>query len=155
MDLILWRHAEAEDGLAGASDAGRVLTAKGRKQAMKMAGWLDRNLPSGCRILCSPARRTVQTADALGRKFRIHADLGIDGQPQRILELVNWPQAREPVLLVGHQPVLGRLAALLMHGVEADWTVRKGAIWWLARRERDGQPQVYLKAVMTPDLCAR
>lgn len=155
MDLILWRHAEAEDGLAGASDAGRVLTARGRKQAMKMAGWLDRNLPSGCRILCSPARRTVQTADALGRKFRIHADLGIDGQPQRILELVNWPQAREPVLLVGHQPVLGRLAALLMHGVEADWTVRKGAIWWLARRERDGQPQVYLKAVMTPDLCAR
>lgn len=155
MDLILWRHAEAEDGLAGAPDAGRVLTARGRKQAMKMAGWLDRNLPSGCRILCSPARRTVQTADALGRKFRIHADLGIDGQPQRILELVNWPQAREPVLLVGHQPVLGRLAALLMHGVEADWTVRKGAIWWLARRERDGQPQVYLKAVMTPDLCAR
>src|SRR5687767_291721 len=57
MDLILWRHAEAEDGLPGAPDAGRELTARGRRQAMKMAGWLDRNLPSGCRILCSPARR--------------------------------------------------------------------------------------------------
>lgn len=155
MDLILWRHAEAEDGLPGAPDAGRELTARGRRQAMKMAGWLDRNLPSGCRILCSPARRTVQTADALGRKFRIHADLGIDGQPQRMLQLANWPLAREPVLLVGHQPTLGRLAALLMHGVEADWTVRKGAVWWLAVRERGGQPQVYLKAVMTPDLCAK
>src|SRR5438128_3411446 len=112
MDLILWRHAEAEDGPPSGPDAARELTARGRKQAMKMAGWLDRNLPSGCRILCSPARRTVQTADALGRKFRIHADLGIDGQPQRMLQLANWPLAREPVLLVGHQPTLGRLASL-------------------------------------------
>ena len=155
MDLILWRHAEAEDGLAGAPDAARELTARGRKQAMKMAGWLDHHLPSGCRILCSPARRTVQTADALGRKFRIHVDLGTDGEPQHMLQLANWPLARDPVLLVGHQPALGRLAALLIHGVEADWTVRKGGVWWLASREREGLQQVYLKAVMTPDLCAR
>jgi len=152
MDLILWRHAEAEDG---EPDATRALTAKGRKQAIKMAGWLDHKLPAGCRILCSPARRTVQTADALGRKYRIHADLGIDGSAQRILEMANWPAGREPVVLVGHQPVLGRLAALLVHGVEADWTIRKGAVWWIAQRERDGQPQVYLKAVMSPELCGR
>jgi phosphohistidine phosphatase len=122
---------------------------------MKMAGWLEHNLPAGCRILCSPARRTVQTADALGRKYRIHADLGIDGSAQRILEMANWPAGREPVVLVGHQPVLGRLAALLVHGVEADWTIRKGAVWWIAQRERDGQPQVYLKAVMSPELCGK
>ena len=152
MDLILWRHAEAEDG---EPDATRALTAKGRKQAMKMAGWLDHNLPSGCRILCSPARRTVQTADALGRKYRLHADLGIDGSPQSILELANWPAGREPVLLVGHQPVLGRLAALLVHGVEAVWTIRKGAAWWIAQRERNGQQQVYVKAVMSPEFCGK
>ena len=152
MDLILWRHAEAEDG---DPDATRALTAKGRKQAMKMAGWLDHNLPSGCRILCSPARRTVQTADALGRKYRIHADLAIDGSADRILALANWPASRDPVLLVGHQPLLGRLAALLVHGIEADWTVRKGAVWWIARRERDGQAQVYVKAVMSPEFCGK
>lgn len=155
MELILWRHAEAEDGSPGQPDAGRMLTARGRKQAMKVAGWLDRNLPSGCRILCSPARRTVQTADALGRKFRIHADLGIDGDPQRLLQLANWPLGREPVLLVGHQPVLGRLAALLIHGVEADWAVRKGGVWWIAQRERNGRMQVFVKAVMTPELCGK
>ena len=98
MDLILWRHAEAEEGSEGEPDATRALTAKGRKQAMKMAGWLDHNLPSGCRILCSPARRTVQTADALGRKYRIHADLAIDGSAQRILALANWPAGREPII---------------------------------------------------------
>jgi phosphohistidine phosphatase len=155
MELILWRHAEAEDGHAGASDAARVLTPKGRKQAIKMGDWLDRNLPSSCRILCSPAARAVQTAEALGRKFRIHADLGMDGEPQRILQLANWPHGREPVLLVGHQPVLGRLAALLIHGAEDDWTVRKGGVWWIAQRERDGRAYAYVKAVMSPELCAK
>jgi len=153
MELILWRHAEAEDGNPGASDAARALTSKGRKQAKKMGAWLDRKLPSGCRILCSPARRAVQTVEALGREFHVHADLGMGGEPQRILQLANWPLAREPVLLVGHQPVLGRLAALLIQGVEADWTVRKSGAWWIARRERDGE--VYVKAVMNPELCGK
>jgi phosphohistidine phosphatase len=152
MDLILWRHAQAEDS---EPDAARALTAKGRRQAKKMAAWLDRNLPPDCRILCSPARRTVQTADALGRKYRLHADLGLAGDPKRILELANWPAGPEPVLLIGHQPVLGRLAALLVHGVEADWTIRKGAAWWIAQRERNGEPEVYLKAVMSPQFCGK
>ena len=73
MDLILWRHAQAE---VGEPDFGRVLTAQGRKQATKMATWLDRSLPSGCRILCSPTARTVQTAEALDRKFKIVPELG-------------------------------------------------------------------------------
>ena len=61
MELILWRHAEAE---IGEPDAGRVLTAKGHKQAWKMAEWFDANLPDRCRILVSPATRAVQTAEA-------------------------------------------------------------------------------------------
>jgi phosphohistidine phosphatase len=67
----------------------------------------------------------------------------------------NWRTGRWRASLCCWSATNPRLAALLMHGVEADWTVRKGAVWWLAVRERGGQPQVYLKAVMTPDLCAR
>jgi len=37
MELILWRHADAEDGI---QDAGRKLTAKGRSRAECMAAWL-------------------------------------------------------------------------------------------------------------------
>jgi phosphohistidine phosphatase len=150
MELILWRHAEAEPGVP---DASRVLTPKGRKQAAKMSAWLDRNLPSGCRIWCSPASRTVQTAEALGRKFKVHADLGFGSSPERILELVNWPHAREPALVVGHQPLLGQLAALLVSGSPADWRIRKACAWWLARRETEDGSEVYIKAVMSPDLC--
>ena len=59
MDLILWRHCEAEPG---APDMGRRLTPKGLKQAARMAPFLERHLPDTCRILVSPADRAQQTA---------------------------------------------------------------------------------------------
>ena len=62
MDLILWRHAEAEDG---SPDAKRKLTARGRKQAKQIARWLKPRLPADARIVVSPALRAVQTAEAL------------------------------------------------------------------------------------------
>ena len=75
MDLILWRHAEAEEAQPGMSDLERALTSKGQKQARRMGQWLNTQLPDSCRILCSPAVRTLQTVEALGRKFKIHTDL--------------------------------------------------------------------------------
>jgi len=94
MELILWRHAEAE---LGEPDEGRALTGKGHKQAWKMADWLDRNLPETCRILVSPATRTLQTAEALGRKFKVHPDLAPDKTAAQLLAAANWPDSREPV----------------------------------------------------------
>ena len=52
MDLILWRHADAQDGNP---DLERPLTAKGRLQARKMAAWLNQRMPQEARILVSPA----------------------------------------------------------------------------------------------------
>ena len=152
MELILWRHAEAE---IGEPDASRPLTRRGQKQAARMAEWLDRTLPSGCTILASPTLRTVQTAEALARRFKIHPGLGPDADCTRLLEAANWPDRREPVVLVGHQPALGQLAALLVSGVEQDWTVRKGNVWWLAQRQRGDVQSTYLRAVMTPDLLGK
>ena len=51
MDLILWRHAEAEDAAEGQGDLDRVLTSRGEKQAARMAAWLDRQLADGVKIL--------------------------------------------------------------------------------------------------------
>lgn len=149
MELILWRHAEAEPG---APDAERALTAKGQKQAAKMAEWLDSTLPSGCRILVSPTVRTRQTAEAMGRKFKLCPELAPDTSAEKILTAVNWPQSREPVLVIGHQPSLGQLAALLISGTEQDWPIRKGSVWWISQRIRAELPQTYLRAVMAPEL---
>ncbi len=148
MDLILWRHAQAE---VGEPDFGRVLTAQGRKQATKMATWLDRSLPSGCRILCSPTARTVQTAEALDRKFKIVPELGPLALPEEALAVAGWPDARGAVMLIGHQPWLGQLASLLLTGVARDLTIKKSNAWWIARRQRDEGNELYLRAVLAPD----
>ncbi|MEO6919350.1 MAG: histidine phosphatase family protein [Collimonas sp.] len=152
MELILWRHAEAE---IGEPDEGRALTGKGHKQAWKMADWLDRNLPHSCKIISSPATRTVQTAEALGRKFKTHPDLAPDCSAEQLLAVANWPNNREPVLIIGHQPTLGQVAALLVAGQMQEWSIRKGNVWWIAQRERGDITTNFLKAVMSPDLIAK
>jgi phosphohistidine phosphatase len=152
MELILWRHAEAG---VGEPDEGRALTGKGHKQAWKMADWLDRNLPNTCKILSGPAVRTVQTAEALGRKFKIHAGLAPECTPQQLLAAANWPDSREPVLIIGHQPTLGQVAAMLIAGERQEWSIRKGSAWWIAQRERGDITTNYLKAVMSPDLVVK
>ena len=153
MDLILWRHADAGEPLADAeADLQRRLSPKGEKQAARMADWLNRFLPESTRILVSPALRCQQTAQALGRKFQTRDALGPDGSVTALLTLARWPDRREPVLIVGHQPTLGELASFLLSGEEAYWSVRKGAVWWLSNRSKDGGAAVVLKAVQSPDL---
>ena len=152
MDLILWRHAEAEEGTGPMEDLNRGLTSKGEKQAMRMAGWLDRQLPEGLRVLCSPARRTEQTALALGRKYKLRAELLPGGSPGDLLELVQWPRQKGAVLVIGHQPMLGQTISQLLGLAEAECAVRKGAVWWLRYRERLGLAQTVVVTVQTPDL---
>lgn len=149
MDLILWRHAEAEDG---APDAKRKLTARGRKQAKQVARWLKQRLPAEARILVSPAVRAVQTAAALEQPCEEIAKLGIGASASSLLGTVAWPRAGGTVVVVGHQPTLGRVAAQLLTGDPADWSVRKGALWWFTYRVRNGSPETVLRAVIAPDL---
>ena len=152
MDLILWRHAEALEMREVADDLDRALTPKGERQAQRVAAWLNRRLPSSARVLCSPARRAQQTAAALERKIKTLPALAPDGTVEGLLHAVSWPDAREPVLVVGHQPTLGVAAAYLLAGQAQAWAVRKGAVWWLRAREREGELQVVLHAVISPEL---
>ncbi len=149
MELILWRHAEAEEG---APDLERPLTHKGHKQAGKVATWLDRNLPGNCRVLVSPALRAQQTAAALGRKFKTVPALAPNANVADVLEAAGWPDARESVLVVGHQPTLGWVAGELLGVAEGNVTVKKAGVWWFSNRERDDGSQVFLRAVVAPEL---
>ncbi|MES2324675.1 MAG: phosphohistidine phosphatase SixA [Pseudomonadota bacterium] len=155
MDLILWRHAEAFDAEPGEDDMERALTPKGQKQARRMAEWLKSVLPEGCRILVSPARRTIQTVEALERKYKIIDELAPGADAEDILDAANWPNAKEPVLVVGHQPTLGQVAAVLLSGQPQDWEMKKANAWWLVQRDPQDAYSVYLKAVMAPDLIVK
>ncbi len=149
MDLILWRHAEAEEG---EDDLSRPLTERGRKQASKMAHWLKKQEFKSLRILASPAVRTQQTALALGIPFETERSLGPDACVSALIAASGWPTARGTVIVVGHQPALGRMASLLLSGEEADWSIRKGAIWWLSNRVRRDETQTVLRLVLPPEL---
>ncbi len=148
MDLILWRHAEAEPG---EPDLGRRLTAKGQRQAERVGAWLDVHLPQTARILVSPADRAQETALALKRKFKTVDGLAPGASVAAVLAAAGWPESREAVLVVGHQPTLGAVAAYLLAGEESYWSVRKGAVWWLSNRDRGGNAAVVLRVVIGPD----
>jgi phosphohistidine phosphatase len=155
MELILWRHAEAEphkpDQLA---DQLRVLTPKGARHASRVGAWLERQLPSNCRVLSSPATRCVQTAEALGRKFSTVDALNTDSTPEKILEACGWPNQKQPVVVVGHNPLLGQVAALIFSGAAHDWKIRKGSVLWIARKsEEDTAP--FIRLAVGPDLIGK
>lgn len=152
MDLVLWRHAEAQETAPDGDDLLRPLTPRGERQAARMAAWLDRQLPDGARVLVSPALRARQTAEALDRKHKLCRELAPGTSPSDLLRLVGWPEGRSPVLVVGHQPTLGQTIGGLLGLPEHECAVRKGAVWWLRWRERHGQPQVVVVTVQTPDL---
>jgi phosphohistidine phosphatase len=149
MDLILWRHADAQDG---SPDLDRPLTAKGRAQAKKMAAWLNQRLPKDARLLVSPAVRTRQTADALEREYEVIPDLAPGEDAAHLLNAVSWPHAKGTVLVVGHQPTLGDAASLLLCGEAQDMSLKKGAVVWLTNRVRGNLPQTVLKAAMSIEL---
>lgn len=144
-DLILWRHADAEDGYP---DAARQLTGRGRHQAQAVARWLSRHLPNEYRMIVSPATRAQQTAEALSNDFETVDRLGLNAQPAEVLEAAGWDEPQGVVVIVGHQPTLGRVAALVLTGEAAEWTIKKGAAWWF-RRNPEG---VRLLAALPPEM---
>jgi phosphohistidine phosphatase len=149
VDLILWRHADAEEG---EPDISRRLTRKGAKQAERVAEWLLRRLPSTFIVIASPARRSQETAASLGVRVRISERLAPGASVTDILEVAGWPEGRKAVIIVGHQPDLGRAAARLVAGAGGSWSVRKGGLWWLSNRVREDAPQVVVRAVISPEL---
>ena len=146
VDLVLWRHAQAQDGTP---DEARALSAKGTRQAERVAAWLRERIAGHVTLLASPAARAQQTAQAYGAAIRTRSELAPDATPERILGAAGWPHGDGTVIVVGHQPALGAAAALMLTGRPAPWDIKKGGVWWL--RSRSGAPPLVV-AVITPRL---
>lgn len=153
MELILWRHAEAEPG---EPDLGRKLTPKGEKQARRVAKWLHTRLPQNAKIYVSPAARAQQTAQALAEishhKLRTVEELAPGASTAEVLAAAGWPNSKATIVVVGHQPTLGLVASELLGGREQDWPIKKGGVWWISQRENGSDEQIVLRAVVNPDL---
>jgi phosphohistidine phosphatase len=149
MELILWRHAEAEDVAAG-GDAARALTKRGRKQADRVGAWLKPRLSEEWLVLSSPAKRAVQTAKGLDMPFEERDSLGMGASVASILREAGWPDGKRSVVIVGHQPMLGEVAGRLL-GAREGLGVRKAAAWWFSGKGG----QTVLKCVVDPDVLER
>lgn len=149
MELILWRHAEAEESHP---DLARKLTDRGLEDAARMASWLQQRLSMQFTVMASPSERTRQTAEALGVPFKTVAALAPGASVADIQNASGWPKGNGTVVVVGHQPGLGQTAAFLMTGTRNHWSIRKGGLWWFAGRERNEDDQIVVRAVISPDL---
>lgn len=149
MELILWRHAEAEEGVP---DLARQLTEKGQGQAGKMAAWLKTQLSEDVLLLASPARRAQQTAMALSHDFEIIHEIGPGASANQTLAAADWPYANGTVVVVGHQPALGEAACLLLSDMPSGLFFRKGAVWWFSYQKKGDEAIVQLRAVKYPEM---
>ena len=144
MQLILWRHADAEDA---EPDLERRLTAKGREDAAAVARWLLTRLPPDFELVASPAARAQQTAEALRKNMRTDKRLAPGASVDAILAAAGWPSAAGTVVIVGHQPDFGRAVAYLLSGKAVEWPIKKAGFWWLSNKD-----PLVVKAVLSPDL---
>jgi len=174
-NIIIWRHAQAEEQSATGLDHDRVLTEKGRSDAHKMAKWLHKHLPEHTQIYASPALRCQQTAEALmalnskkvKRQLELVDVLGIQSSVLAIKQALILRNDEKNLLLVGHQPLLGELIndilstslneeLVLAEAYNQGVVVKKGAVWWLKQKSKaqltDSSPGFFLVTVQHPSL---
>jgi phosphohistidine phosphatase len=152
VELILWRHAEAAPG---DPDAARPLTGHGERQAEAVARFLSPRLPMDLRVIASPARRTQDTARALGRAAETIEALAPGCDVATLLAAAGWPDSVQPVLVVGHQPTLGEVAARLVDGRPVAWALGTGSVCWLESRPRKGRSEAAVLASIEAEILLR
>jgi len=150
-NLILWRHADAEIASVQQSDITRALTKKGHQQAKAVGKWLNRELAGRAVVLSSPALRATETASYLQQQAVIENGLRPGVFVEDVLETLRQYDMNETVVLVGHQPWLGELAAQCLNIQDYQFGIKKGAVWWLRLGAREIS-RYQLLTVQTPQL---
>ena len=145
MEIYLVRHAAAVEPSEGLEDQVRWLTEKGRKAMKKVAVRLRKKRVRPALIVTSPLTRAVQTAELLMAELGSHATLVADSRlasgssVEQAVELIQSLQQFDAVMLVGHEPLLGQLAAQLLRA-EAQFSLAKGSCLLLQLRHKAGKP---------------
>lgn len=119
-ELILLRHAEAMSASPDGSDGARPLSVHGENEASAAGNWLAQHGARPELVLCSPARRTADTAQrviaALGDvPLRCASDI-YEATPGELIGLLDPHRHLQQVLLIGHNPGLEQLVGLLVEG---------------------------------------
>lgn len=133
MDIILMRHGRAaERGSHTGPDEERPLTGDGIKRLQRAMPGLRKVVPRVDQVATSPLLRARQTAELVGKAYATEPEEQPLLAPGSALQAIGRWLARqkgEVVLLVGHEPDLGRLASWFLTGSEESFLpLKKGAI---------------------------
>ena len=118
MQLLVFRHGIAEDRRPDSDDASRRLTDEGVSKTKEAARGLARIAPRPATLLSSPLVRAWQTAQIAGQVFEVEPrvlDSLAHGPPLAVARDVR-ARREDVVMIVGHEPTLSRLIALLCTG---------------------------------------
>lgn len=118
--LVLMRHAKSSWADEGLTDHERPLNDRGLRTVPLMANWLNAHELSPDAVLCSSARRTVETTELLGKsglklpKYNPISELYL-APASKILDLIagQAPPETTKLLVVGHNPGLEELTSML------------------------------------------
>jgi len=138
MRILLIRHGKAEDrglvsSLSSKKDALRALTETGRRDMRKAAKGLRKLAPDIDVIMSSPLVRARETAEIVAKVFGVNEIaeqplLSPGSDAAALLTALQRYADGSTVALVGHEPDMGLLAALLLVGKETELLVfKKGA----------------------------
>lgn len=153
MELLLIRHGEAVEDASDLGDAGRWLTAKGRKLSRRMAEWLaQKKERRPAKIWTSPLVRSVQTAEIIAEKAGLEgevyarAELSPGRDAAAVLDLLVRFSPERPIALVGHEPMLSELAHALLPASTFPGLKKSGvlAVSW------DGKAPATFRFVLVP-----
>ena len=124
-ELILLRHAHAEGAVAGQDDADRPLSPEGRAEAEAAGRWLKDHGHAPERVLVSPSRRTKETLEqvltVLGYVEQREDRRIYEATPGTLMQVADEHRDIGRVLIVGHNPGLEQMAALLASGQSGDF----------------------------------
>lgn len=124
-DLVLLRHAHAEPAAAGQPDLDRPLSSEGLAEAEAAGRWLREKGLVPDRVLASPSRRTRETLEAVlaavGYVDQRLDETIYDAAPGTLAALIDQHRDVERLLVVGHNPGLERLVALMHSGQSGDY----------------------------------
>lgn len=120
MEIYLLRHGDAESG-RDIPDEGRVLSEEGRRQVTRSARAMTRLVPSAPVVLTSPLARARQTAELAAAELKpspaikVLGALAPPGDFNDLMDEIKKVDG-DRVLLVGHEPFLGRLIWAMVAG---------------------------------------
>ena|SRR5689334_13880769 len=124
-ELILLRHAHAASAASGEADTERRLSDTGEAEADAAGAWLRQHQAQPALVLCSPAQRTRQTAERVLKQLG-YSDTRFEpriyeASPGELLDVLDQHSDAGQVLLVGHNPGMELLVALLATGQSGDF----------------------------------